>query len=132
VNRPNCPGDNWPRAEILRALMEEDEMWNRFNGVAAWWSNRTLPAGPDGTMLLGNDFPQLPPCKAVDLDVYLAPSSQGSLVIKDGSGAFAGKVTPRAPHAVIRAIPGWTRQLLFSVEGPSAMVETMGVVGYVA
>jgi len=24
VNRPDCPGDYWPRAEILRALMEEE------------------------------------------------------------------------------------------------------------
>ena len=119
-------------AEITLFFKEEDEMWNRINGKADWWSGRVLSAGPEGTMRLDKDFPTLPPCRAVDLDVYLAPGSQGSLIIKDGSGAFAGKVTPWAPHQVIRAVPGWTRQLRFEVEGPSATVETMGVVGYLA
>ena len=133
VNRPDCPGDNWPRAEILRALMEEaDEMWKRINGVAKWWTGMVLKAGPRGTMQLDKDFPTMPPAKAVDLDVYLASDTKGGLAFYDGNGSFAGKVTPRSPHEVIRVVPGWTRQVLFEVEGPSAHVETMGVVGYVA
>lgn len=107
-------------------------MWVRMNGVAPFFSDRTLPAGPDGVMQLASDFPTLPACKAVDLDVYLAADSAGGLVLKDGSGAFAGKVVPRSPHQVIRVIPDRQRQVKFAVEGASAHVELIGVVGYVA
>lgn len=111
---------------------EDDEMWVRMNAVAPFFHDRTLRAGPDGTMELATDFPKLPVCKAVDLDVYLAPDSTGGLVFKDGSGAFAGKVTPRSPHQVIRVVPDRQRQVRFAVEGPSAHVELLGIVGYLA
>lgn len=110
---------------------EEDEMWSPINGFSVFFENRILLAGPEGTMQLQKDFPNTPPYTALDLDVYLAPDSVGSLILKHGSGLFAGKVMPRAPHQVIRIVPAGDGTAKFFVDGPSAHVERIGVVGYV-
>jgi GH24 family phage-related lysozyme (muramidase) len=117
---------------MFKSIEEEDEMWKRFNGVANFFTGKLLPAGPDGVMQLAVDFPGLPACKAVDLDVYLAPDSVGCLVFKDGDGHFAGKVTPQAPHQVIRVVPDAARSVRFAVDGASARTETVGALGYLA
>jgi GH24 family phage-related lysozyme (muramidase) len=112
---------------------EEDEMWVRFNGVAKFFTDRFLSGGPEGIMRIDIDFPELPAAvKAVDLDVYLAPDSAGSVIFSDGNGAHAGKVTPRAPHQVIRVVPNEQHQVRFLVEGVAARTELVGIVGYLA
>ncbi len=133
ANRPDCPGATWPRREILEGLKRAagggDEMWIRLNGQASWWSGRRLGPTRDGVMRLDVDLPALPAtARAVDLEVFLDPSSRGAFVLRDGDGAYAGQVNPRRLQSVIRAVPR-DRLLRFDVTG-DITIEMVGVVGY--
>lgn len=111
---------------------EEDEMWVRANGVAAWWTGRTLLANSEGEIRLRIDFPHVPAtAKAVDLEVFLSPGSAGYLEVRDGNGNYAGQVNARRLQSVIRVVPenGIAR---FAVKGVGAVgVDLLGVLGYV-
>jgi hypothetical protein len=131
VNRPDCPGATWPRKQILDALLHNggDEMWVRLNGQAQWWSGRALGPVAAATMKLGVDFPALPAtAKAVDLEVFLDPSSAGTFVLLDGDGAYAGQFNPQRLQGVVRAVPR-NRTLKFTVTG-NVKTTLVGVVGY--
>ncbi len=134
VNRADCPGATWPRAAILerlRATTGGSEMWVRLNGQASWWGGRGLGPTRDGVMRLDVDFPELPAmARAVDLEVFLDPSSRGAFILRDGDGAYAGQVNGHRLQSVIRAIPR-DRQLRFDVAG-DITIELIGVVGYLA
>ncbi len=132
VNRPDCPGATWPRREILEGLRTAvggDGMWVRLNGQASWWSGRALGPQRDGVMRLDVDFPVLPAsAHAVDLEIFLDPSSRGAFIVRDGNGSYAGQVNPRRLQSVVRAVPA-DRQLRFDSTG-DITIELIGVVGY--
>lgn len=113
---------------------DEEEMWNRLNGIATWWNGRVIAsAATDYTMQLATDFPQLPAtAKAVDLEVFLSPQSGGTLVFKDGDGSYAGQFSsPGRTQGVIRVVPK-DRVCHFNVNGNNVITMLVGVVGYVS
>lgn len=126
-----CPSGRipWP------AYTEDDEMWFRLNGTAAFFNNKALGQtvpNVDGVMQLAVDFPNLPAdARAVDLEVRLAtPVGAGALIMKDGDGAYAGQFNANRPEGIVRVVPAGDHSIRFQVLG-SVRTLVVGVVGYV-
>lgn len=91
VNRPNCPGDNWPKDAILAALAGGDDM-----KIAPWWTNRKLDG--KGEINLNTDFG---PGAAYELCIVL---NAGTIAFQHGDFKPAAVVAGKA--ATFMLVPG--------------------------
>ena len=123
-----CPSE---RADWPRMMRMEESMFVRLNGSAGYWPGMVYQIGTGSFMDLRRDFPALPPgAKLVALDVRIDPATNGALVIKDGSGAYADALNKRKSEAIVNVIPGADGRIYFDILTAPVLFAHVGIVGY--
>lgn len=78
----------------------------RLNAVAAFFENKWFQTGKY-VMNVDTDFPSLPAnARALRLEVFLAPTGSGKLVVSDASGNYAGQVSAAQRYGTVDVFPG--------------------------